>query len=132
MSFCYFSSNAHRCDLYCYADSHGGYTTHVANGRAIGDIPDDRAKDYVAGTISAEEFCTLRAAQRTALRAAKFVPIGVPCDGKTFHDATVEAFLLRLVALRAAGYEFPDRVFDAIANEVGLAETGTDASMEAA
>lgn len=46
MSYCRWSSDDFECDLYCYADVRGGYTTHVAGrdkkGKDIG-LPHDNA-----------------------------------------------------------------------------------------
>ena len=39
MSYCRFSSEDFSSDVYCYADCSGGFTTHVASNRIIGDIP---------------------------------------------------------------------------------------------
>ena len=40
MSYCRWSSDNWKCDLYCYEDVSGGITTHVAGNRIVGDIPE--------------------------------------------------------------------------------------------
>jgi len=35
MSYCRWSSDNYQCDVYCYADVGGGYTTQVASRRRI-------------------------------------------------------------------------------------------------
>lgn len=41
MSFCRFSTNGFRCDLYVYEDARGGVTIHVAGRRKVGWWPSD-------------------------------------------------------------------------------------------
>lgn len=85
MSYCRWSSDNFECDLYCYSDVNGGYTTHVAGRRRQGD---------------------------------ELVAIGLPHDGKTFNDATLEEFKERLLSLRAAGYSFPNYVLETVDAEI--------------
>lgn len=35
MSYCRWSSNDFQCDLYCYEDINGGWTTHIAGSKLI-------------------------------------------------------------------------------------------------
>src|SRR5687767_6611694 len=39
MSYCRWSTDDFQCDLYCYEDVSGGFTTHVAGRRKIWDAP---------------------------------------------------------------------------------------------
>ena len=118
MSYCRWSSDNWRCDLYCYADVNGGWTTHVAGRRHVGDIPDDGFTDFIAGRISAEEFVERHNAQLDALARCEIVKIDLPYAGETFNDRTLEAFRMRVLGLRTLGYHVPDYVFDAIDEEI--------------
>lgn len=99
MSYCRFSTPM--CDLYCYEDVSGGFTTHVAAAR--------HTKASLAAIKSGE---LLKAGD-------KMEKIGLPHDGESYNDSTIEEFLTRVKALKAAGYMVPDRVIAEIESEVG-------------
>ena len=115
MSYCRWSSNDWDCDLYCYQDGSGGWTTWVASNRVanvpkIGDMPVNktRLKRWFKGHQDQMKF----------LETAKRKPIGLPFDGDHYNDPTLEAFKNRLLALRTAGYHFPDYVLEEVDNEI--------------
>jgi hypothetical protein len=115
MSYCRWSSDDFKCDLYCYEDSYG-YTTHVAGRRVVGDVPHvDWTK---LTTDSTQEFAAQYTAQSAWLATAKREPIGLPYDGESFHDPNLESFLATVTMLRDAGYHVPTYVFDAIWEEM--------------
>ena len=45
MSYCRWSSDNFQCDVYCYADVSGGYTTHVKDGKTYNDATPEQAAD---------------------------------------------------------------------------------------
>ena len=47
MAYCRWSSMNWRCDIYCYQHVDGGYTTHVASNRVLGDIPAEPSWDLI-------------------------------------------------------------------------------------
>lgn len=53
-----------------------------------------------------------------AIDAAPLEEIGLPYDGETFNDPTLEIFRDRLLELRTIGYRFPDYVLTAIEEEM--------------
>lgn len=112
MSYCRWSSDDFQCDLYCYADVSGGYTTHVAGNKSVGEIPKTDWVGFMNKTISAEEFAEQHSKQYEWLDKCERKPLGLPCDGESFNDATAELWLKRLMELRAMGYRFPDHVID--------------------
>lgn len=105
MSYCRFSTDNFECDLYCY-QSDEGYRTHVATHRTKPGLvhPQMRSDETL------DEFCR-RIDDATC-------EIGLPYDGVSFTDETLEDFEARLRMLRDAGYRFPDRVFDEIREEI--------------
>lgn len=108
MSYCRWSSDNWRCDLYCYGGD-GGHVTHVAGNRVVGDIPQEPSlAALVDGSLSDADFTKQHKVVMDFLQNAKRKPIGLPYDGQTFVDATDEEFHDRLLMLRAAGYHFPD------------------------
>ncbi len=118
MSYCRWSSDSWKCDLYCYADVSGGYTTHVAGRRRVGNIPDDKWDDFALGKITADEFIKLHSAQMKAVEACDFEEITLPHSGETFNDPDLESFKKRLLYLRGLGYSFPDHVLSTIDEEM--------------
>ena len=112
MSYCRFSTDDFRCDLYCYEDELGGWTTHVAAVRTEGEIP------RVSWSDGAEVMLVQYQAQMAFLETAERLPIGLPSDGMTFSDDTLEEFRERLAGLKAAGYRFPEEVFQEVDEEI--------------
>ena len=125
MSYCRFSSDNFRCDLYCYA-SQGGYTTHVASTRVDGDIP------ALAPLTNTAQFLESHRAQMAFLETATHTPIMLPHAGQDFVDADLAAFLDRLEGLRALGYHVPPGVLEGVREELAdeAAEQGKCAVRE--
>lgn len=123
MSYCRFSSDNFACDLYCYADVSGGYTTHVAGNRVIGEIP--KEEPWPGQGASKEEIeawshvaAAKHKAQMDFLIAAERAPLGLPCDGKCFNDPDLPSFLARVESLQAMGYRVPHHVVASIRDEI--------------
>ena len=113
MSYCRWSSNDWQCDIYAYEDVMGGYTIHVASNRIVGDIPKaDHIKD-IRLWIEAHK------KQMDWLdKNDKREKIGLPYDGESFSEPTLEDFKNRLLELRNIGYKFPDYVLETIDEEM--------------
>src|SRR5262249_61454197 len=118
MSYCRWSSMNWTCDLYCFADITGGWTTHVAPRRRIDAVPDDRQEDFIARKISLDEYTQLHREQMIALERIPFEPLRLPHAGETFHDSSLAEFKRRLLELRQLGYRFPYGVIDQIDAEL--------------
>lgn len=99
MSYCRWTDKGGRSDIYCYADVLGGWTTHVASSRVV-----------AGGT------------QSGVLPRAR--PIGLPHDGQTFRDPTLEAFRIRVADLRHEGYRVPPYVLERIDEEIASGDDG--------
>lgn len=91
MSYCRFSSDNFKSDVYVYADIAGGWTTHVAHSRLT--KPWNGSCD-------------------DALLELRFKPIGLPMDGQMFNDPTPSACADRLRELRQMGYHVPQFAID--------------------
>ena len=114
MSYCRFSSERFQCDVYCYADTSGGYTTHVAGRRRTEPAPEmDLAK--MAGS---QAECDRYNAAMAEWEKLPLLDIGLPHDGETFADPTLAALRERLVGLKALGYVVPESAFAAIDEEI--------------
>lgn len=115
MSYCRWSSDDWTCELYCYEDVSGGWTTHVAGNRVVGEIPKapfSMLKDDPDGWLVANR------KQMDFLETAKREDIGLPYDGQSFNDPTLEDFLERLLHLKKVGYRFPDYVLEEVRAEI--------------
>jgi hypothetical protein len=112
MSYCRFSSDDFRCDLYVY-EAGEGFVVHVANTRVLGDVPP--SPDITA--VPAQEFADAVNAQIKFLGMAKRQPIGLPCDGEIYVEETLGDLYDRLIILRDMGYRFPDDVLECINDE---------------
>ena len=121
MSYCTWRDDNFTCDLFCYWDirSHG-WTTHVATARFVGDVPkieenmlEGETFETFERRVSAEML-----SHSTFLASGPQAAIGLPFDGRRFDDPTLEAFRARLLALREAGYRFPDRVIETVDEEI--------------
>lgn len=109
MSYCRWSSDDFMCDLYCYADIGGGWTTHVARRRSL--RRPETPSPY-----------TREALEKAQIADLPLEPIGLPYDGMTFNDATLESFRERVVMLLAAGYAAPDHLIERIDAEIAEAK----------
>lgn len=121
MSYCRWSSDSFRCDLYCYEHVDGSWTTHVANNRIPDDAPRELPFPVSNGTPEAmNAWMDSHNALMHYLREnpEKRTRIGGPYDGETFSDPTLEEFRERLLMLRAAGYRFPNQVLEAVEEEM--------------
>ena len=114
MSYCRWSSDNWRCDLYCYEDVSGGFTTHVAGNRVVGEIPAEPPLVLPLPDDWAQQHSRVMAFLSTAERR----PIGLPHDGESYNDPDLQSFLERVTSLRADGYNVPDYVFDEIRAEI--------------
>lgn len=116
MSYCRWSSDNWRCDLYCYGDVSGGITTHVASNRVVGDIPEAPLSLIMEGKN--DEFLKAHRRQMAFLETAEREPIGLPYDGERFNDPDFASFFVRLIELREAGYNFPDYVLEEVRDDI--------------
>jgi hypothetical protein len=131
MSYCRWSSDNWHCDLYCYEDTDGGITTHVADNRIVGDIPkanlyetlldSEKVVDQVMDRLTErkiKDYMEAQQRQSKFLRTCKHKKIGLPHDGETFNDPDYESFLERLLHLREVGYKFPDYVIKTVKEDI--------------
>ena len=117
MSFCRFSDDNFRSDVYAY-ESADGFELHVASNRLLGDIPATPSIGDIP-YIEPGEFLRAHQAQHAFLETAERAPIGGPHDGKSFRYATLRELCDGLLQLRADGYHVPHFAIDGILEELG-------------
>lgn len=127
MSYCRWSSDGWRCDVYVYKDVSGGWTTHVAGRKRVHPEPcpqldwdaiRDRTKDEKVAAIE-----SWQRAERAWLDQAQMVDIGLPHDGARFNDDTAGDCANTLEMLRAAGYWVPQYAIDSLREDDGAERT---------
>lgn len=120
MSYCRWSSDHYRCDLYCYLDCDGKYVTHVAARRY--DFPEGfefpPPYPYGEGGGAVAAWAEKDNEFIDRLGDLGHVDIGLPHDGAMFEDANLHEFLHTLKKLKAAGYCFPDAVISEVQREI--------------
>lgn len=112
MSYCRWSSDAFKCDVYCYEHFDGGFQIHVAGKRPEGHIT---AIDWSTPERLKETY----EQQRIDMDAAPLKPIGLKYDGQSFHLADAEECLEMMRHLKETGYNVPDYAIEALAEETG-------------
>jgi len=112
MSYCRWSSNDFRCDVYVYEDCRGGWTTHVAGRRRVFTEP---IPDSIP--FGEEGYWERYEKVMGMVEEARLEPIGLPHDGETFNDETPGEAATTLIMLRDAGYIVPGYAIDALLEE---------------
>jgi hypothetical protein len=115
MSYCRWSDDDFRCDLYCY-ESDGGYVTRIAALMFVYSGQPPRVDSN--GHHDADKIALQTKARDKFFENAIKIPIGLPYDGETFVDEDIHSFRKRLVLLKELGYRFPDRVLARIDDEI--------------
>jgi len=118
MSYCRFSSDSFKSDVYCYANVRGGYTTHVAAFKAKGEMPEQPPVPKAGDEGALQKWMVYRQAVSAFIVSAERAPLGLPHDGKTFNDPDLHSFKERLLGLRAVGYHVPDSALQRIQEEI--------------
>jgi hypothetical protein len=109
MSYCRWSSDNWRCDLYVY-DTGDGIAIHVANNRRAGEIP--ALPELTLDTVA--EYTRAHNAQLAAVNACELVEIGLPYDGAYFEEPDLDSAIDRMKYLRNLGYHVPQWAIEAM------------------
>ncbi len=111
MSYCRFSSDNWKSDVYAWPDVSGDYVVAVAGRRLVGDLP---PVDHT----TPETYIATYQAQLAAEKAAAKVDIGLPCDGEIFHEGSLKGLYGRLLTLRGMGYHVPQSALEEVEAEM--------------
>lgn len=118
MSYCRFSSDNWRSDVYAFEHVDAGFVVHVAGRRLVGECPEvDFALLYnrvPTPDAAIADFTAQHDRQMKWLETAERVAIGLPEDGATFCLPTLGDLLAKLIELRALGYHVPQSAIDDI------------------
>jgi hypothetical protein len=117
VSYCRWSCDHWRSDVYCYAHVDETWTTHVAGRRRVGleNVPPPPS---FALLDTPEVWKATYAAHQAALGRCEFEPIALPHAGETFKDDNPQEMIETLLRLRGLGYHVPEHALAALREEV--------------
>lgn len=122
MSYCRFSDDNWKSDVYVYEHCDGGYRIHVASRKLITELP----KLPGLEEENIEEWVKAHNEQMDILETASYENIGLEHDGLSFSEETLQALYDRLANLKEIGYNVPGYVFDIIKKEMNQVTNGEE------
>jgi hypothetical protein len=127
MSYCRWSSDGNKCDVYVYEDVSGGFTCHVASRKIMnldeaphvpslfdydscrnGKTSDEDMEDFMVKYRAWMEWLQTKAVRKN---------IGLEYDGKTFNVETATEMGNSLKMLQNMGYQVPDYAIESLWEE---------------
>lgn len=118
MSYCRFSSDNWKCDIYMY-EGNCGWTIHVATKKPIGDVPPLLPMPGVNHTREElNAFIESWHTQQRWLETCKYKSIELPSDGESFYNLPLDEAYEKLIELKGEGYWIPDDVLVAVKEEL--------------
>ena len=117
MSYCRFSCDNWKSDVYVYEDVSGGFTTHVAATRRVWPIVPDAPLSLAATSVGRWIWNKWHRLHMWMVDKSPRQAICGGYDGASFRDPTASACAYWLEMLRAAGYRVPQYAIDALREE---------------
>lgn len=114
MSYCRWSDNDFKCDLYCYYG--GNYITHVAENKIV--FEEELPPHIELSEDNIEKYLERYKKVMDIVHESKHVKIELPYSGQTFQDDSMEEFLVTVKMLKETGYNVPDWVIQNIEEEM--------------
>ena len=112
MSYCRFSCDNFKSDIYLFEDCAGGWTLYVATSRVVGQVPP-------LENIESPTFMESYTRQHDYLDSCRREKIGLEHDGECFRIMTIDDVLHKLTELRQIGYYVPQHAMDLVSEEIG-------------
>lgn len=114
MSYCRWSTDDFRCDIYCHESCGGGWDIHVAAVRhRLKNLPP--LIPFTPENLTAW-FERHKKVMAMVHRAKRFT-IGLPYDGRSYNEPTARDTANRLIELKRVGYNVPQGAIDALLEE---------------
>lgn len=117
MSYCRFSSDNWKSDVYVY-ESDNGFVIHVAGARYTTEIPNVPPMPSGGTYEEWKEWFNLHNKQMKAVSSAPTKTIGGDYDSQTFICETAEETLDKLKDIKEHGYNVPDFAFESLKEEI--------------
>jgi hypothetical protein len=130
MSYCRWSSDNFKSDLYVYEHVAGFFSINVASRRLVETppevpplteakfMPDEESTQWWADWLTAHN------AQMAWLETAEYQKIDLPHAGESFAEATAADAVARLKMLQELGYHVPQYAIESLEEEA--ADAGSD------
>ncbi len=118
MSYCRFSCDNFKSDVYLYYSVGGVYVCHIAGNRIVEELPPDPTWDVMNGKIGEAEFKEKSLAWREAMDKCTRVPIVLPHAGETIQHDSAEDMLTCLRELKELGYRVPEHAISRLKEEI--------------
>jgi len=119
MSYCRWSSDNFKCDIYAYHSCYNVYTIHIASNKIVEELPTADYKLLLSqNSEDLKEYVKQTKIRNAAFDKATRVPIGLPFDGESYDCETLQEFYDKMIELRKVGYSFPDYLLDEIQQEM--------------
>jgi hypothetical protein len=118
VSYCRWSSDWYRSDVYVY-ESDDGFVTHVAATRWVHatGLPCPRPATIQLPDLTAHAAIALAKAQDEWFANCRLENIGLPYDGRGFTDGSPRECAETLAMLAGCGYRVPDGVIETLLEE---------------
>lgn len=118
MSYCRWSSDNFKCDVYAY-ESDFGYEIHIASNRIVGIPPETNYDLLKSGSeIDLQLFVDQEKKRSEWLKNCEREEINLPLVGESFTMPDLESFLFKMIEIKEIGYHIPDWVFNEIKEEI--------------
>ena len=118
MSYCRWSTDNFKCDIYAYESVYDCYTIHVAANKIVGELPKCDIQLLIGENKDVDKYMEQQEAHSAAMENCTRMPIGLPFDGQSFDCTTLQEFYDKMIELREVGYKFPDYVLESIIEEM--------------
>ncbi len=115
MSYCRFSSDDFKSEVYVYEGIGDEFVIHVAAQKHQADTPIPHLPSI--SSVTTGEFTVAYQAQMDWLEKATLVPIDRAYAGHTFRYGTASECAHQLESLRDLGYHIPDGVIETLYEE---------------
>lgn len=123
MSYCRFSSDNWRSDVYVYGAAEG-IVIHMASNRPVGEIPKGPPWEMI--NTDPQQFADLYNAQLAWLGECEREAIDLPHAGQSFYGLTEAEAADLLDEMKAHGYHIPDGVIEELREEARETERAED------
>lgn len=108
MSYCRWSFDDYKSDIYCYQAEDESYVIGIANNKYVSDTP----RPILADENDIDAWLKHHYELLDWCEKAEMEPIGLPSDGKYYTFETIQETIDKLLQLREEGYHVPQIAID--------------------
>ena len=117
MSYCRWSSDGFKCDVYVYEDVSGGWTCHVAARKVVNFHEAPTQPGSILDEDKEEWMIKHRAYMHWLEYDAIRENIGLEFDGKSFNTESATSMANELTMLKEMGYQVPEYAIESLYEE---------------